>query len=110
MAPCVISGAMHRAAFNISIGKVLTPALEPGSGVIPDNLTTHRSDKAARAARRLKAHGWWLLFLPASSPDLNPIGMAFSRLKAYLRRIGSGTFDQLIKAIGEICDLFTPDE
>ena len=56
------------------------------------------------------AHGCWLLFLPASSPDLNPIGMAFSRLKAYLRRIGAGTFDQLIKAIGEICDLFTPDE
>ena len=86
---------MHRAAFDTSIGKVLTPAHEPGSGVIPDNLATHRSDKAAR---RLKAHGCWLLFLPASSPDLNPIGMAFSRLKAHLRRIGSGTFDQLIKA------------
>ena len=79
----VISGAIHRAAFNISIGKVLTPALEPGSGVIPDNLATHRSDKAARAARRLKAR---------------------------LGRIGAGTFDQLIEAIGEICDLFTPDE
>ena len=56
------------------------------------------------------AHGCWLLFLPASSPDLNPIGMAFSRLKAHLRHIGAGTFDQLIEAIGEICDLFTPDE
>ena len=86
---------MHRAAFDTSIGKVLILALEPGSVVIPDNLATHRSDKAAR---RLKAHGCWLLFLPASSPDLNPIGMAFSRLKAHLRRIGSGTFDQLIKA------------
>ena len=101
---------MHRAAFDTSIGKVLTPAPEPGSGVIPDNLTTHRSDKAARAARRLKAHGCWLLFLPACNPDLNPIGMAFSRLKAHLGRIGTGTFDQLIEAIGEICDLFTPDE
>ena len=56
------------------------------------------------------AHGCWLLFLPASSPDLNPIEMAFSRLKAHLGRIGAGTFDQLIEAIGEICDLFTPDE
>ena len=74
---------MHRAAFDTSIGKVLTPAPEPGSGVIPDNLATHRSDKAARAARRLKAH---------------------------LGRIGAGTFDQLIEAIGEICDLFMPDE
>ena len=76
----MISGAMHRAAFDTSIGKVLAPALEPGSGVIPDNLATHRSDKAAR------------------------------RLKARLGRIGAGTFDQLIEAIGEICDLFTPDE
>ena len=77
---------MHRAAFDTSIGKVLTPAPEPGSGVIPDNLTTHRSDKAARAARA----AW--------------------RLKAHLGRIGAGTFDQLIEAIGEICDLLTPDE
>ena len=106
----MISGAMHRAAFDTSIGKVLIPAPEPGSGVIPDNLATHRSDKAARAARRLKAHGWWLLFLPACGPDLNPIGMAFSRLKTHRGRIGAGTFDQLIEAIGEICDFFTPDE
>jgi len=36
--------------------------------------------------------------------------MAFSKLKAHLRRIGARTFDQLIAAIGEICDLFTPEE
>ena len=47
--------------------------------------------------------------LPACSPDLNPIEMAFSKLKAHLRRIGARTFDQLIEAIGDICDLFTPD-
>ena len=47
---------------------------------------------------------------PPAVPDLNPIGMAFSRLKTHLRRIGAGTFDQLIEAIGEICDFFTPDE
>ena len=44
------------------------------------------------------------------SPDLNPIEMALSKLKAYLCRIGTRTFDQLIEAIGDICDLFTPDE
>jgi hypothetical protein len=36
--------------------------------------------------------------------------MAFSKLKAHLRRIGARTFDQLFNAIGEVCDLFTPDE
>ena len=77
------------------------------SVVILDNLATHKSD---HAAQMLKAHGCWFLFLPAYSPDLNPIEMAFSKLKAHLRRIGARTFDQLIEAIGEICDLFTPDE
>ncbi|MCJ8336012.1 MAG: transposase, partial [Epibacterium sp.] len=51
-----------------------------------------------------------VLFLPAYSPDLNPIEIAFSKRKAHLRRIGARTFDPLIHAIGEICDLFTPDE
>ena len=107
VAPWVISGAMDRDAFDTYIEKVLIPELEPGSVVILDNLATHKSD---HAAQMLKAHGCWFLFLPAYSPDLNPIEMAFSKLKAHLRRIGARTFDQLIEAIGEICDLFTPDE
>ena len=58
----------------------------------------------------LKSHGCCFLFLPTYSPDLNPIEMAFSKLKADFRRIRARTFDQLIEAIGEICELFTPDE
>lgn len=42
--------------------------------------------------------------------DLNPIEMAFAKLKAHLRRIGARTFDSLLTAIGSICNLFTPDE
>ena len=105
VAPWVISGAMDRDAFDSCIEKVLILELEPGSVVILDNLATHNSDTAAR---RLKPHG--CRFLPACSPDLNPIEMAFSKLKAHLRRIGARTFDQLIEAIGDICDLFTPDQ
>ncbi len=48
--------------------------------------------------------------LPAYSPDLNPIEMAFSKLKAHLRRIGARTYDTLIRALGDICDLFEPEE
>ena len=99
--------AMSRDAFDSYIKKVPIPELEPGSVVILDNLATHNSDTAAR---RLKTHGCWFLFLPACSPDLNPIEMAFSKLKAHLRRIGARTFDQLIEAIGNICNLFTPDQ
>ena len=81
VAPWVISGAMDRAAFDTYIEKVLIPELEPGSVVILDNLATHKSGKATEL---LKAHGCWFLFLPAYSPDLNPIEMAFSKLKAHL--------------------------
>jgi transposase len=107
VAPWVISGAMDRDAFETYVEKVLVPELERGSVVTLDNLATHRSDKAARL---LKAHGCWFLFLPAYSPNLNPIEMAFSKLKAHLRRIGARTFDQLIAAIGDVCGLFTPVE
>ena len=107
LAPWVISGAMDRDAFDTYVEKVLIPELEPGSVVILDNLATHKSETAAQM---LKSHGCWFLFLPTYSPDLNPIEMAFSKLKAHLRRIGAQTFDQLIEAIGEICQLFTPDE
>ena len=50
------------------------------------------------------------LFLPPYSPDLNPIEMAFAKLKAHLRRIGARTIDDLWKAVGNICDLYSPEE
>jgi transposase len=107
VAPWVISGAMDRNAFDTYIEKGLMPELEPGTVVILDNLATHKSDKAAAL---LKAKGCWFLFLPPYSPDLKPIEMAFSKLMAHLRRIGAKSFDHLISAIGQICDLFTPEE
>ena len=51
-----------------------------------------------------------LLFLPPYSPDLNPIEMAFAKLKALLRARAIRTIDALWRAIGEICDLFSPQE
>ena len=47
------------------------------------------------------------MFLPPYSPDLNPIEMAFAKLKAHLSAMAMRTIDQLWKAIGQICDLFT---
>jgi transposase len=52
----------------------------------------------------------WILFLPPYSPDLNPIEMAFAKLKAHLRAKAVRTIDALWKAIGQICDLFSPQE
>ena len=112
IAPWIIKGAMDRQAFDTYATTQLAPAqlapaLAPGTVVILDNLATHKSLNAAQA---LKDHGCWLLFLPPYSPDLNPIEMAFSKPKAHLRRIGARTFEQLLKAIGDICKLFSHEE
>jgi len=107
IAPWVIKGAMDGLAFETYIRTQLAPALDPRTVVILDNLATHRNVAAARA---LKDRGCWFLFLPPYSPDLNPIEMAFSKLKAHLRRIGARTFDQLFEAIGDSCDMFSPQE
>lgn len=104
-APFVIDKAMNRAAFDTYVETQLAPTLQKGDVVILDNLAVHKS---ARAAACLKAKGAWFLFLPPYSPDLNPIEMAFAKLKAHLRK--ASTFSALWRAIGNICDLFTPTE
>ena len=107
VAPWVLEGPMNRLAFETYIETQLAPALITGDVVILDNLSSHKSEKAAKM---LRERGAWFLFLPAYSPDPNPIEMAFSKLKAHLRRIGARTLDALWRAVGEICDLFTPEE
>ena len=107
IAPWVINGAMNGMAFAAYIRDVLAPELEPGTVVICDNLAAHRNKDAAAA---LKAKRCWFLYLPPYSPDLNPIELAFSKLKAHLRRIGARTFDQMFDALAQTCDLFTPEE
>lgn len=107
VAPFVIQGAMDREAFNTWVGQELAPTLQPGDVVILDNLSVHRS---ARAVEMLAARGAWFLFLPQYSPDLNPIEMAFSKLKAHLRKAAARTFEALWTALGDICALFDEHE
>ena len=108
------AGGSRRGAarhFRISVSSAvrtqLAPTLREGDVVIADNLKVHKS---AKAAAILRENGAWFLFLPRYSPDLNPIEMAFAKLKAHLRRIGARTLDALWRAVGEICGLFDPDE
>jgi transposase len=107
VAPWVFGGPMDRDAFDLWVETQLAPTLHEGDVVILDNLKVHKSPKAAAI---LRARGAWFLFLPRYSPDLNPIEMAFSKLKAHLRRIGARTLDALWSALGEVCGLFHPDE
>jgi transposase len=60
--------------------------------------------------RRSKRRGAKLLYLPAYSPDLNPIEMAFAKLKSLLRKKALRTIDAVNNALGAIADVFTPEE
>ena len=107
VAPWLLDGAMDRLAFELWVEIQLAPGLSKGDVVVLDNLAVHKSPKVAEL---LRARGAWALFLPKYSPDLNPIEMAFSKLKAHLRRIGARTLDALWRAVGEVCVLYDPDE
>lgn len=107
IAPWIIPGAMDGDACDTYVETQLAPALPRGTAVILDRLSTHRSPRASAA---LKAKGCWFLFLPAYSPDLNPIEMAFAKLKAHLRRLEARSFEGILEALAGICPLFTPTE
>jgi len=106
-APWVIKGAMDRVMLDKYIETQLAPTLERGYIVILDNLSAHKSTAAQDL---LKAQGNWLLFLPRYSSDLNPIEMAFSKLKTLIRKAAARTYDDLWKAVGHVCDLFSDEE
>ena len=106
-APFVIDAPMNQRIFEIYVQTQLAPTLNKGDVVIMDNLAAHKSKAAEKAIR---ARGAWILFLPPYSPDLNPIEMAFAKLKTLLRAKAVRTIDALWQEIGRICDLFTPEE
>lgn len=106
-APWVLDGPMDGAAFRVYVRDVLAPTLKPGDVVVLDNLPSH---KVAGVQEAIAARQAQVFYLPPYSPDLNPIEMAFAKLKAHLRRIGARTIDALWRAIGNICDLYSPEE
>jgi transposase len=107
IAPCVIDGSMTGAYFRAYVEQMLAPALSPGDVVVMDNLAAHKVSGVEAAIRRVGAS---LLYLPAYSPDLNPIEQVFAKLKALLREAEARTKDALWSAIGRFLDRFTPDE
>jgi len=106
-APYVIDGAMDGPAFLAYIEQVLAPTLDKGDVVFMDNLRTHKVEGVAEA---LKAVGAKVRYLPAYSPDLNPIEMAFAKLKTLLRKAAARTRDSLWDAIADVLSAFTPGE
>lgn len=107
VAPWIVDAPMNGRRFETWIETQLAPELQPGDVVILDNVGFHKSERTAELVRR---RGAWLLFLPPYSPDLNPIEMAFSKLKALLRKKAARTFEALCNALADICDLFDPTQ
>lgn len=103
-AALVLDGAVNRAAFDAYIAQSLGPTLVPGQIVILDNLAVHKSP---RARALIEAAGCQMLFLPPYSPDLNPIELAFAKIKQHLRGAAARTFDDLVSSTAPALDTVT---
>ena len=106
-APWTVEGAMDTAAFVVYVEEVLGPTLQGGQIVVLDNLSVHQAE---RVRALIAARGCELWYLPAYSPDLNPIEEAFSKLKAGLRRLGARTREVLLEAIGQVIATITASD
>jgi transposase len=106
-APFVLDGPMDGDAFRAYVEQVLVADLMPGDVVVMDNLPAHKVHGARQA---IEAAGATLMYLPAYSPDFNPIEMAFSKFKALLRAAAARTIPDLWEAIHIATDAFTPTD
>jgi len=106
-APLVVDGPMNGSVFLAYVQQQLAPSLQPGDILILDNLSAH---KVAGVREAVEAVGAQLVYLPPYSPDLNPIEQAFAKLKSLLRKAAKRTVAGLEAAIGELIQLFTPQE
>ena len=108
MGPCLaVEGPTTKAVFETYVEQVLAPSLRPAQLVVMDNLSSH---KGPRVRELVERRGCELLYLPAYSPDLNPIEEAFSKLKALLRKAGARTREALMEAMGRALDAVTADD
>jgi transposase len=106
-APWVLGGPMDGDAFRTYVEHVLAPTLKPGDVVVLDNLPAHKVVGIREAIVRRRAQ---IFYLPPYSPDMNPIEMAFSKLKALLRHEPERTVDGLVERIGQMLHRFHPSE
>jgi transposase len=103
----VIDGAMNGTSFLTYVEQVLVPTLRKGDIVFADNLPAH---KVVGVREAIEAAGATFRYLPAYSPDLNPIEQVFSKLKAALRKGAARTVTRLVKLIGRLTTTLAPEE
>ena len=106
-APFVLDGPINGESFAAYVEQILAPTLKPGDIVIMDNLGSHKGHAIRKAIR---AAGARLMFLPAYSPDLNPIEQVFAKLKTLLRKADERTVEGVWRRTGALLGRFTPAE
>ena len=97
-AAMVIEGATDTAVFLAYVERVLVPSLRSGDIVVMDNLAPHKNPAVAEMIQAAGADVW---YLPAYSPDFNPIERMWSKVKAWLRKARARTLEALTDAIGQ---------
>jgi len=106
-ASMAIEGATDTEVFQEYVRQVLCPTLQPGDIVVLDNLTPHKSPATLALIEQAGAQ---VLFLPAYSPDLNPIEKMWSKVKQYLRSAEARNLPDLIRAIAAAIESVTPQD
>ncbi|NNJ26238.1 IS630 family transposase ISMex41 [Planctomycetes bacterium LzC2] len=107
VAPQVVNGAINGELFRGWVERHLVRELRPGDVVVMDNLGSH---KVAGVRAAIAAAGTQALYLPPYAPDLNPIELAFSKLKQLVRTAAQRTVAGLEQAIAAASDLLTPTD
>jgi transposase len=102
-----VEGATTSAVFETYLERVLAPTLGRGQVVVMDNLSTHKGE---RVRELIEGRGCELIYLPAYSPDLNPIEEAFSKIKGLLRSGKARTREALVEAIGVAISAVTGED
>jgi len=93
-----IGGATNTEVFQAYVREILCPTLRPGDKVIMDNLGAHKNEQTIALIGQTGAR---VMFLPACSPELNPIELMWSKVKALLRAAQARTREALLEAIGK---------
>ena len=101
IAPLAYKGTLNGEFFGVYIKEFLSPAMKNGDTLILDNLSPH---KVKDVLKPLIDKGINIIFLPVYSPDFSPIELAWSKIKAFLRKIKARTFDALFSSLGKAID------
>ena len=102
-----IEGATNTEVFQAYVREVLVPSLRPGDIVVMDNLGAHKNELTLALIEQAGAE---VRFLPAYSPDLNPIEMMWSKVKALLRKAQARSHPDLIAAIASALSAVTSND